>query len=63
MDTPNSSVNLLSLVNILTLRYNPIQKPSLPKYTSKNFGSSTEIPSIEKIEKLIVENISTKIPK
>ena len=62
MDTPNSSVNLLSLVNILTLRYNPIQKPILPKYTSKNFGSSTETPSIEKIEKLIVENISTKIP-
>ena len=62
MDTPNSPVNLLSLVNILTLRYDPIQKPTLPKYTSKNFGSSTETPSIEKIEKLIVENISTKIP-
>ena len=62
MDTPNSPVNLSSLVNILTLRYNPIQKPILPKYTSKNFGSSTETPSIEKIEKLMFENISAKIP-
>ena len=63
MDIPSLQVNPSSLVNILTLRYDPTQKPSLPKYTSKNFVPSQEIPSLEKIEKLIIKNITSKIPK
>jgi len=62
VDLPNLQVNQSSLVNILTLRYDPTQKSSLPKYTSKNFVSSTETPSLEKIEKLIIKNITSKIP-
>ena len=63
MDIPSLQVNPSSLVNILTLRYDPTQKPSLPKYTSKNFAPSQEIPSLEKIEKIIIKNINSKIPK
>ena len=48
MGIPSLQVNLSSLVNILTLRYDPNQKPSLPKYTSKNFVPSQETPSLEK---------------
>lgn len=62
MGIPSLEINTSSLVNILTLRYDPNQKPLLPKYTSKNFASSTEIPSLEKIEKLIIRNITNKIP-
>ena len=63
MDIPSLQVNPSSLVNILTLRYDPTQKSSLPKYTPKNFVPSQEIPSLEKIEKLIIKNITSKIPK
>ena len=63
MGIPSLEVNPSSLVNILTLRYDPTQKSSLPKYTPKNFVPSQEIPSLEKIEKLIIKNITSKIPK
>tara|TARA_B100000029_G_scaffold514578_1_gene617968 strand:+ start:522 stop:1736 length:1215 start_codon:yes stop_codon:yes gene_type:complete len=55
------SLNIPSLVNILTLRYDPSQTPLLPKYSSNNFANSNEIPNLEKIEELIIENIRTKI--
>ena len=61
MDLPSLQVNQSSLVNILTLRYDPTQKPSLPKYTSKNFASSIEPPSLEKIENLLIDYIKNKI--
>jgi len=62
VDIPSLQVNPSSLVNILTLRYDPTQKPLLPRYTSKNFATSTETPSLEKIEELISKNITNKIP-
>jgi len=60
---PNKTIDTTSLVNILTLRYDPTQIPLLPKYTPSNFANSNEVPNIEKIEKLIIENISSKIKK
>ena len=62
MDNPPISINIPSLVNILTLRYDPTQTSLLPKYDSNNFSNSSEIPNLEKIENLIIENIRTKIP-
>tara|TARA_Y100000817_G_scaffold88283_1_gene68707 strand:+ start:974 stop:2191 length:1218 start_codon:yes stop_codon:yes gene_type:complete len=61
--SPNKTIDTTSLVNILTLRYDPTQIPLLPKYTPSNFANSNEVPNIEKIEKLIIENISSKIKK
>lgn len=63
MGSPNKTIDTTSLVNILTLRYDPTQIPLLPKYTPSNFANSNEVPNIEKIEKLIIENISSKIKK
>lgn len=63
MGIPNKTIDTTSLVNILTLRYDPTQIPLLPKYTPSNFANSNEVPNIEKIEKLIIENISSKIKK
>jgi asparagine synthase (glutamine-hydrolysing) len=57
------TIDTTSLVNILTLRYDPTQTPLLPKYTSSNFATSNEVPNIETIENLIIENISSKIKK
>ena len=59
MGIPNKTIDTTSLVNILTLRYDPTQIPLLPKYTPSNFANSNEVPNIEKIEKLIIENISS----
>tara|TARA_Y100001936_G_C16093927_1_gene689652 strand:- start:7769 stop:8986 length:1218 start_codon:yes stop_codon:yes gene_type:complete len=61
--SPNKTIDTTSLVNILTLRYDPTQIPLLPKYIPSNFANSNEVPNIEKIEKLIIENISSKIKK
>lgn len=63
MGSPNKTIDTTSLVNILTLRYDSTQIPLLPKYTSANFANSDQVPNIEKIEKLIIENISSKIKK
>lgn len=65
MDTEKSRNSLphpTTISNILTLRYDPLQKPLLPKISWKSFGSNT--PSIELIEKSIQNVIqSVKNPK
>ena len=62
MDTPNLELNHSSLVNILTLRYDPTRKSLLPKIEPKTLASSIETPSLEKIESLLINNIKNKIP-
>jgi len=62
VDTPNLELNHSSLVNILTLRYDPTQNSLLPKIKPKIFASSMETPSLEKIENLLIDNIKNKIP-
>jgi asparagine synthase (glutamine-hydrolysing) len=57
----NSALNASSIVNILTLRYDPSINPSLPKKTWKDFESSNEIPNISFIEKQIEQEIKEKI--
>ena len=42
----NSTLNASSIVNILTLRYDPSINPNLPKKTWKDFESSNEVPNI-----------------
>ncbi len=52
----------MTISNILTLRYDPLQKPLLPKLTWKSFGNNA--PSVELIEKSIQNTIqSIKNPK
>ena len=55
---PNSS-----LVNILTLRYDPSLKPNLPIKTSNDFEINDDIPDTEFIEKTICENIEQNLEK
>ena len=50
-----------SLVNILTLRYDPLLKPNLPKKTSNDFEINNNIPNTEFIEKTICENIEQNL--
>ena len=52
-----------TIKNILTLRYDPTQKPILPKKTWKDFTSQQDSPSIDFIEKLIVNTIRKIIGK
>jgi asparagine synthase (glutamine-hydrolysing) len=54
-------VNFSSMVNILTLRYDPLILPNLPKKTWKDFQTNDEIPNIELIENLISKDISKKL--
>ena len=61
MDNPNAILESSSLVNILTLRYDPSINPNLPKKTWKDFESSNEIPNILFIEKQIEQEIKEKI--
>ena len=50
-----------SIVNILTLRYDPSISPNLPIKTWKDFQSNNEPVNIELVEKLLLDNISKKI--
>ena len=61
MEAFNSALNTSSIVNILTLRYDPSIKPKLPKKTWQDFKSSNEIPNISFIETQIEEEIKEKI--
>ncbi len=61
METFNSLLNSLSIVNILTLRYDPSISPNLPKKTWKDFETIDEPPNIELIENLISKDISEKL--
>jgi hypothetical protein len=57
----NSALNPSSIVNILTLRYDPSINPNLPKKTWQDFESSNEIPNISFIETQIEQEIKEKI--
>ena len=61
METSNSLLNPSSIVNILTLRYDPSISPNLPKKTWKDFEIIDEPPNIELIENLISKDISKKL--
>ena len=49
-----------SISNILTVRYNPLQKPLLPKLTYKDFEPTNPQPSVDFIEKSIGASILEK---
>jgi len=57
----NSALNASSVVNILTLRYDPSINPNLPKKTWQDFESSNNIPNVSFIETQIEEEIKEKI--
>ena len=62
MEASNSFLNPSSIVNILTLRYDPTISPNLPKKTWKDFEIKNEQPpKIELIENLICKDISEKL--
>lgn len=54
------SLESSSIVDILTLRYNPMQKPLLQRLTSKDFEPTNLEPSVEYIEKSIKDSIQEK---
>jgi asparagine synthase (glutamine-hydrolysing) len=56
----SSSLEPNSIVDILTLRYDPIQKPLLQKLTPKDFEPTNLEPSVEYIEKSIRDSIQEK---
>jgi asparagine synthase (glutamine-hydrolysing) len=60
-DLKSSSLEPNSIVDILTLRYNPSQKPLLQKLTSKDFEPTNLEPSVEYIEKSIGDSIREKL--
>jgi len=61
VETINPSINPSSIVNILTLRYDPSISPNLPKKTWQDFESIDEPPNIELIEKFISQDITKKL--
>jgi len=61
VETSKSLVNSSSIVNILTLRYDPSLAPNLPKKTWNDFVTTDESPNIELIENLISKDISEKL--
>ncbi|MDP7194608.1 MAG: asparagine synthase-related protein, partial [SAR202 cluster bacterium] len=63
MGNYNCMINPSSLVNTLTLRYDPSIKPNLPKKTWKDFEAINESPNIGFIEKSICNIIDQKLKK
>ena len=63
MDSYNLTLQPSSIVNILTLRYDPSIKPNLPIKTWKDFQSANKPPSVEFIEKSICHSIEQKLTK
>ena len=61
MDNNNSITNPSSIVNILTLRYDPNLKPNLPIKTWTDFESNTEPVSTQLIENSISNYIKQKL--
>jgi len=61
VETSNPLLNSSSIVNILTLRYDPSISPNLPKKTWKDFETIDEPPNTELIENLISKDISEKL--
>ena len=61
MDNNNSIVNPSSIVNILTLRYDPNLKPNLPVKTPNDFLPSEPRINTEFIENSISDYIKEKL--
>ena len=61
MGISNLSVNPSSLVNILTLRYDPSISPNLPKKTWKDFVPTNTSDNPRIIEELICDSIKKKL--
>ena len=61
MEISNSSINPPSIVNILTLRYDPSINPNLPKKTWKDFEPIEELPNPISIENSICNEIEKKL--
>ena len=63
MENNNSAINPSSLVNILTLRYDPNLKPNLPKKHQMIFNQLLQSVNIDSIEKSILNYIEQKLEK
>ena len=61
MEISNSSINPSSIVNILTLRYDPSINPNLPRKTWKDFEPIDEYQKSISIEKSICNEIEKKL--
>ena len=61
MDNKNSTINPSSIVNILTLRYDPNLKPNLPIKTWHDFESNIESINTQSIENSITDYIKQKL--
>ena len=61
MENYNSVLESSSLVNILTLRYDPLIESNLPKKTWKDFESIDETPNILFIENSICDSLEQKL--
>ena len=61
MEISNSSISPSSIVNILTLRYDPSINPNLPKKTWKDFVPIDKPPSITSIETSICDEIESNL--
>ena len=61
MENYNPALEPSSLVNILTLRYDPSIESNLPKKTWKDFEPIDESPNIEFIENSICNSLEQKL--
>ena len=61
MEISNSPINPSSIVNILTLRYDPSINPNLPKKTWKDFEPTDEPVNPTSIENSICDEIEKKL--
>ena len=61
MEVNNSTITPSSLVNILTLRYDPNLKPNLSKKTWNDFQPANEKVNLDFIETSLLDNISKKL--
>jgi len=61
VELPNSKLFPSSIVDILTLRYDPSISPNLPKKTWKDFEPINKSPDLELIENSITKEISEKL--
>jgi len=61
VDNNSQLINSLSLVNILTLRYDPSITSNLPKKNFHDFKSTQDPPNSNQIEKSICNNIEQKL--
>ena len=61
METPNSTVNPSSIVDILTLRYDTSIQPNLPKKSWEDFAPIDKPPNISSIESSICDAIESNL--